>query len=284
MHRTGLSLSRLYLAALFVCRTLLIGCVLSSYAAASSGDDLRARWVSAISNDSAEKLIHLLQQSLDSPAANNQPLWQVGAGNGKTALMVACKVGDAALAKQLVALGANIKARTGTDGTAFMFAVLGDQQALAAWLLELGADVNAKGSNGWTSVMIAAAKGQDKTLLWLLQQGANANTPDVYGFSPLMRASDNGHAHAVQLLLSLGDVDVNWQDEVNNTALHYAVSADQIDIVQLLLQANAKANVLNRAELSSLDLAKQALAAKGISAELKSKRAKMVATLQEALQ
>ena len=64
--------------------------------------------------------------------------------------MVASKVGNQALAAQLVELGSDIKAKTQTDGTAFMFAVLGDQQPIAAWLLGLGADINARGSNGWT--------------------------------------------------------------------------------------------------------------------------------------
>jgi len=253
-------------------------------AASSSVDQLRAQWVSAISNDNTQTLNTLLQQSISAGSADTVSLWNLSAGNGKTALMVACKVGDTSFAKQLVSLGANIKTRTGTDGTAFMFAVLGDQQALAAWLLELGADIDARGSNGWTSVMIAAAKGLDKTLLWLLQQGADANRPDVYGFSPLMRASDNGHAKAVALLLSMGEVDVHWQDEVNNTALHYAVSADQLEIVQRLLAAGAKPDVLNRAELSPLALVAASLKVEGINSGLLEKRKTIHNLLQAAVQ
>ena len=239
--------------------------------------DIQSRWVSAISADNVSVLRALLDESnaVDADGANENktananvaPLWTLTASNGKTALMVASKVGDVALAKRLVDLGSNIQDRTITNGTAFMFAVLGDQTSIAQWLVGLGADINAKGSNGWTSVMIASAKGLDGTLGWLLSEGANAQTPDVYGFSPLMRAADNGHAEAVRLLLGkdvpagddtnadTGLVDVHWQDELENTALHYAVAGSYQDIVQLLLDADADVKIKNRAGLSALDMA-----------------------------
>lgn len=232
---------------------------------ASDADDIRARWISAISNDNTITLQSILTHSIDTATSSSDPLWEVTASNGKSALMVASKVGDEALARQLVTLGSDIKAKTITDGTAFMFAVLGDQQPLADWLLTLGADINARGSNGWTSAMIAAAKGLDGTLEWLIKQGANAQTPDVYGFSPLMRAADNGHGKAVILLLGPGDADVHWQDELSNTALHYAVSSADTNVIEQLLQAGASATLKNRSELSAIDLAQQALAAPGLS-------------------
>ena len=201
----------------------------------------RARWISAISSDNASVLSELLQQS-DNPKSE---LLTVSASNGKTALMVACKLGDEALAKSLVAQGANIREKTVTGGTAFMFSVLGDQKALAQWLQAMGADINAQGSNGWTSVMIAAAKGLDDTLAWLIEAGADAAKPDVYGFTPLMRAVDNNHNDSVRQLLNIDTVDVHWQDEVGNTALHYAVSNLNLANVKQLLGANANPSIEN---------------------------------------
>lgn len=223
--------------------------------AAETGD-VKSRWISAISNDNTHQLNKLLQVSA------GERLWETTASNGKTALMVACKVGDEALAKQLVTMGADIREKTLTHGTAFMFAVLGDQQPLAAWLLALGADIDARGSNGWTSVMIASAKGLDSTLEWLLKQGADAHEPDVYGFTPLMRAADNNHVEAVRLLLNSTEVDVDWQDELANTALHYAVSIANEGIVDQLLDAGADASLSNEAGLTPLQLAMQAVDAR----------------------
>lgn len=239
--------------------------------------DLRAQWISAISSDNTTTLKDILAQ-----ASDDSSLWDITASNGKSALMVASKMGDEGFAKQLVAQGANIKAKTQTHGTAFMFAVLGDQQLIAAWLKEQGADINARGSNGWTSVMIASATGLDDTLDWLLVQGANANTPDVYGFSPLMRAADNAHEKSVALLLASDDADVHWQDELDNSALHYAVSGAvsasgaastvYVNIIQQLLQADASATLKNRSDLSPIDIAKASLNDQGIAYEQRPKQ------------
>ena len=251
--------------------------VLASLTPATHAADtasLQASWISAISNDNVDALRTILGEATQDETAASGPLWNVTAGNGKNALMVASKLGDTALADSLVELGVDIKARTQTHGTAFMFAVLGDQQPLAAWLLDLGADINAQGSNGWTGVMIASAKGLDSTLDWLLQQGADANIADVYGFSPLMRAVDNGHENAVRLLLGDGDANVHWQDEIDNSALHYAVSGAHAGIAQQLLQAGASPDVKNRNQLTPLDLARNALDKTGIgSAQLERQRA-----------
>ena len=278
--------------------------------------DIQSRWVSAISADNVSVLRALLDEAgelgeIGSADKNegsvSEPLWKVTASNGKSALMVACKVGDAALAMRLVELGSNIQDRTITNGTAFMFAVLGNQTTLAQWLVGLGANIDAQGSNGWTSVMIASAKGLNTTLDWLLSEGANAQTPDVYGFTPLMRASDNGHTTAVRLLLgegvghsgaadsgvSSGDsadgpvdghaiaVDVHWQDELENTALHYAVAGNFHEIVQLLLKADASVKTKNKAGLSALDLAKKNANESTGNASLKKRQRVLLKTLMD---
>jgi len=209
--------------------------------AAGIDEETQRRWVSAIASDNVQRLTHLLEQHEDNAAT----LLTLTASNGKSALMVACKLGDEALARALVSHGADIRAKTITDGTAFMFAVLGDQQSMAQWLKGLGADINAQGSNGWTSVMIAAAKGLDDTLAWLLDEGANAQTPDVYGFTPLMRAVDNNHIASVRQLVLLDKVNVNWKDELDNTALHYAVSNQNLENVKQLLTVKASPSIEN---------------------------------------
>ncbi|MBX2837955.1 MAG: ankyrin repeat domain-containing protein [Gammaproteobacteria bacterium] len=199
------------------------------------------QWASAIANDDTEQLITLFETH-EAP----QTLLSHTASNGKTALMVACKTGELPLAKTLVAAGANLKQKTVTGGTAFMFAVLGNELDAAQWLYDQGVDVQAQGSNGWSAVTIAAAKGSDELLRWLISIGADANAPDVYRFSPLMRAVDNGHVDVVKVLLSAEGIDIDQQDERNNTALHYAVAANRTDLVSLLLDAGASSDLQNR--------------------------------------
>lgn len=207
-------------------------------------------WRSAIINDDAQELRTLLESN------DPQSLLTITANNGKSALMVAAKKGDETLAKKLVKLGVDINETTETQGTPFMFAVLGNHQNVARWLLEQGADIDRIGSNGWTALTIAAAKGQVSTLQWLIGQGANAQVRDVYRFTPLLRAVDNGYIEAVNVLLSLVETDVNAHDEYGNTALHHAVAAGNMEMVELLLEHHADPSLLNRDGVSPADIAR----------------------------
>ena len=213
----------------------------------------QAAWISAIGNDRADTLARLLDEH--SPDL----LLPLTATNGKTALMVAAKLGDKAFARSLVAAGSDINSRTVTGGTAFMFAILGDDLELARWFKTLGADVHVQGTNGWTAVTIASAKGFTETLEWLLEIGADGRVPDVYRFTPLMRAVDNNHLSAARLLIEKAQANVNAVDEYDNTPLHHAVSVSletgQSGMVELLLDAGASALSKNREGVTPLAIA-----------------------------
>jgi len=209
----------------------------------------RQSWLSAIASDSVGELSKLLNRS------NASQLVAITASNGKSALMVACKRGDLALAQRLLDVGADVHQSTQTLGTPFMFAVLGGHHSMAQWLIEQGADMHATGSNGWTALTIAAAKGDVTLLQWLINEGADAQVRDVYRYTPLIRAVDNGFEQAASLLLSLPDTDVHARDEYDNTALHHAVFANNDSMVALLLEYNADPTLRNRDGLSALDIA-----------------------------
>ena len=214
----------------------------------------RLAWTSAIANDDAGTLMALLAQH--DPAS----LVPVTASNGKSALMVAAKTGDQALAEHLLNAGSNVNETTDTNGTPFMFAILGGQFDIARWLLEQGADINTVGSNGWTALTIAAAKGNVPILQWLIGHGADTQVRDVYRFTPLLRAVDNGFVEAAAVLLSLVETDVNARDEYDNTALHHAVSAGDGPMVSLLLEHRADPTIVNRAGTTARELAQQSSA------------------------
>ena len=76
---------------------------------------VRQAWLRAIGNDQAARLNRLIR--LHDPAA----LLRITASNGKSALMVAGKVGDLPLVTTLVSAGARIDETTQTNGTALMF-------------------------------------------------------------------------------------------------------------------------------------------------------------------
>jgi len=210
----------------------------------------RQLWVSAIGNDRTDQLAGLMLEH------DSSLLLPLVAPNGKSALMVASKKGDLSLAELLLDAGADVHEKTQTSGTALMFAVLGNKPEMAQWLVERGADIHAVGSNGWSALTIAAAKGNVELLSWLIDLGADAQVRDVYRFTPFLRAVDNGYEKAVALLLSLPDTDVNARDEFDNTALHHAVSAKNLDMVALLIKHNANSQLANRDGVTPLDLSK----------------------------
>ncbi len=259
----------------FRVRFLLLACVLSATPTVASEvqphgikpqsihpesvqpESISAKWSSAISNDDVDILQRMLNLELSGTRNSDvtQLLQQV-APNGKSVLMVASKAGELEFAKRLVELGSSVSEVTITGGTPLMFAVLGNHVRVAQWLHASGANINAKGSNGWSAATIAGAKGQSDMLRWLIRAGADMNSPDVYRFTPLMRAVDNMHALSARILLEEGDARVDFKDEAENTALHYAVAHRQSDIVRLLLKHGANPLQANRDGIRAVDLAK----------------------------
>ena len=216
--------------------------------------DARRVWRRAVANDDARTLTMLLDKY-----PHDATLAGARAATGKSALMVAGKVGDLPLARRLVAAGADPRAVTETGGTPLMFAVLGDRLELARWLHRLGGDVDARGSNGWSATMIAAAKGLEETLDWLLSVGADAERADVYGYTPLMRAVDNAHVGAARRLLA-AEVAIEASDERGNTALHHAVAGGRAELIALLLDHGADPDHADHDGLTPADLARAAAA------------------------
>jgi ankyrin repeat protein len=215
------------------------------------GASERETWITAINNDSVERLALMVDQY------DPEQFARVTGGNGKSALMVACKLGSLALAKSLVAAGADVNAQTQTQGTAFMYAVLGGNLDIARWLVDHDANIHTAGSNGWTAMTIAAAKGYTGILEWLISQGADAQVRDVYRYTPLLRAVENGFEDVAGMLLLLPDTDVNARDENDNTALHHAVAAKNESMIKLLISHAADPDIANRSGVTPNKMAQE---------------------------
>ena len=74
-------------------------------------------------------------------------------------------------------------------------------------------------------------------------------TPEI-----LIRGVEKQNESIVKLLLGQ-QLDINYQDYKGNTALHYAAQLDSNDILNLLLENGADANILNCEELTALQMA-----------------------------
>jgi cytohesin len=115
-------------------------------------------------------------------------------------------------------------------------------------LVECGADVNAQDKNKDSPLHSVCSYGAFKAALALLDHGAELSPQNTDGQIPLHRVSQRFPRYvgndAVRLLLERG-VDVNSQDNAQETPLHLACSASGPEIVQVLLDNGAEASARN---------------------------------------
>ena len=71
----------------------------------------------------------------------------------------------------------------------------------------------------------------------------------------LIRGVEEQNDTIIRLLLEKKVCNVNYQDDTGNTALHHAAKLDSNEILNLLLENGADANILNCEELTALQMA-----------------------------
>ncbi|MBQ2380250.1 MAG: ankyrin repeat domain-containing protein [Akkermansia sp.] len=100
--------------------------------------------------------------------------------------------------------------------------------------------------DGWCggSFHVSAYKGQNELVKALLDAGANPNMPSSYRkLTPLSEAARSDDSDTVNLLLAAG-AEINAQDIVGMTALHWAALEHRNNIVSQLLNAGAQTHLL----------------------------------------
>lgn len=175
--------------------------------------------------------------------------------DGRTALMLAAKLGSSAVVKKLLLAGANVNDENTNGGTALMYSAIRGDKATLMLLLDYGAKVNEDAKFGWTALMVAAAKGHADLVQVLLDHGADANVRDIYQWTPLMRSTFAGHLQTVSVLLDHSQTELDAQDENDATALHHAATNGDFEIVELLLAYDSSTTLQDRFGLTAADRA-----------------------------
>jgi ankyrin repeat protein len=173
---------------------------------------------------------------LDPTCLNRQSL------KGDSPLMVAAWRGSLQFASSLLKAGADVDI-WGDDGeNALYLAVLADQPDLVDLLItNPRVNINSpRPETGTTPLIIAARKGLVEIVDRLLKAGADVIGQNGHTSSPIVQAVAYNQTEAAKTLLSSTGIDVNGVSRVRGgTALHYAVSWGNAELVELLISYGA---------------------------------------------
>jgi ankyrin repeat protein len=180
--------------------------------------------------------------------------------------------------KTLLDRGANPNAMNDRGETPLHIAIEAEQKDVIKMLLEFGADVNTKmeikfknhsDSDGlvhiirdelaggllqWSPLHLATCYGQDIVAL-LIVKGADVNIQDRIGRTPLHWIAQEGQTEIAELLLAKG-ADPNKRDSAGQTPLHLAAIEGHQTVALSLIKSGANINVLDGEGFTPLFLAK----------------------------
>ena len=166
------------------------------------------------------------------------------------ALTKGVKSGSTEIVDCLLEAGAHIN--TNGYSTALRTAMRVGNIEMIQRLLKAGAEINSVGAFHTGPVHQAAEKGEIEILNVLLDAGADVTLKGWFGKTPLEIAASEGHAAVVRRLLQEGPEinsicdNYNHNDYDNRGALHYAAEKDDVEILNLLLDAGADVNLKSR--------------------------------------
>lgn len=165
--------------------------------------------------------------------------------DGESALHIVAESGDLSFLDMLLARGATVDIRNKKGVTPLMLAARKGDGLPVARLLKARADPNLRTVNGANALHAAVIAPKAEATALLLREGAN---PNVQAFdakaSPLMLAASGGKGAAFSLLLAQGAIP-DLKDANGETALFYAIRAEQDGLATALLDAGASPSIIS---------------------------------------
>jgi len=107
-----------------------------------------------------------------------------------------------------------------------------------------------------SALFSAAKQGRVEDIPEILATKIDVNTIDQLGNTPLHYAASANHAHVVEILLSNPKININVQNSYKDTPLHKAASRGAIGTIKLLVSAGANLDIKNKDNQRPKDLAK----------------------------
>ncbi|RLU16364.1 hypothetical protein DMN91_012124 [Ooceraea biroi] len=159
--------------------------------------------------------------------------------DGRTALHIACCVGDVKVVRHLLKMGANVHIKDHFDRTPLTDAIEHDHHEIIKVLLQCGAHLHGNAQLIGERMCAAATAGNMKRLRSFLLAGADLSQKDFGGRTPLHFAALHNHAEAIEFLLDHG-ADLDCVDMLGQTAGNLAEAAGGVDTTRFLRLYSAK--------------------------------------------
>lgn len=145
----------------------------------------------------------------------------------------------------------DVNARTAAGWTALSLAAEKGYMKIVAMLLAVkGVDLNSCNNNGKTALHVAALQNQVQTVRMLVSTGAEVDVRDKNGRPAFIDAAGLGFFEVIKILRGgrrgdgIGGAKINQRTAANGwTALHEAVSQDQVETSRWLVQQGIDKNI-----------------------------------------
>jgi len=174
----------------------------------------------------------------------------------RSPLTVAVMQGNDSVVERLLHENAAVNITDRQGWTPLVHAIKSGNASIVRLLLDHGANKNVRGSDGMLPIHHAARLDSPDILKLLVQYGADPMARTRSGSSALMMASAAGSLGICRYLVSMRDrVDINAKNKLGNTALMLAAASGHTDIVALLLENDARQDLINVKRESALDQA-----------------------------
>ncbi|XP_022784981.1 palmitoyltransferase ZDHHC17-like isoform X2 [Stylophora pistillata] len=163
------------------------------------------------------------------------------------------------IAEYFVKKGAIVDRKGGIlDATPLHWAVRQGHLEMVVFLMKHGADPSSLDIEGCSCLHVAVQNSQMGVVAYLISKGMDVDLLDRNGMSPLMWASYRCFGLELTRMLLTMNASIALADKFHkNTALHWAVTSNNHNVIRTLLKAGASMDALNAEGQSPYDLAKQ---------------------------
>eukprot|EP00929_Paragymnodinium_shiwhaense_P095267 TRINITY_DN562_c0_g1_i2.p1 TRINITY_DN562_c0_g1~~TRINITY_DN562_c0_g1_i2.p1 ORF type:complete len:2378 (-),score=697.35 TRINITY_DN562_c0_g1_i2:319-7452(-) len=153
----------------------------------------------------------------------------------ETALQVACRKGDGAMAMTLLKAEANPDRRDGMGLSSFLSCLFsGGSEDMLQLLLDAKADISAQDNRGVGALHFAALRGDLNLQEFLINRKIDVDMQTEHSTTPLMLVAKRGHIDGVSMLLN-AKANATLTDEAGSTAVMQALSSGNVDVARKIL-------------------------------------------------